>query len=185
MKTNYFLSLFLTTLILFSCADTQKKDAYSSSNTVKIENNDLLKSQNGSILQNSYEFYIYINDNNAEFILDIECRVHNTDSLRSPETYFLIEKYINTASFKDRQNSYIFSEIYRNFMPDWSLKSNNGINSEEKFFTNEITKGIYRVIFTCFTKNNFTAEISLKSNTKIDIFYSLEKAEEKLKQSAP
>ncbi len=180
MKTNYFLLLFLTTLIFFSCVDTQKKEQYKNNNLYEMQKSELEIIENFEYFGKSQVFYIILNDNNTLFELDLKCKVLNSDSQPNPAVFYVMGKYINTEKFGDLKQPYVFTEVFRNFSEDWNAKNPSVIKSNSNFFTKSISKGMYRIVFTCYMNRDFTALISTKSDYSVQIFNSFEKAKEAL-----
>lgn len=95
----------------------------------------------------------------AEYIADIA-------GTRKPrKTYFIIEKMIDTAHFKNKNVKDIFTELGRNFETDWTRTREIEVNSvNNNLFRSLDEKSVYRIRYTAFLNEDLDFIIKVEAD---------------------
>lgn len=166
---KYFLFLILITTII-SCKSTNERQEFKYNLTINKNNDDLNKIKNYYNGYNSYVIYFVLKSNTDRIKFSSKCNYINKDYLENVEfpISIIIEKGINTKRLSN--DSYTYTEIFRNFSIDSAISSDFYINNNINDSLKKLSKGIYRIVLSSQNSNEYNLTLTISSNYEFEMF---------------
>jgi hypothetical protein len=136
---------------------------------------DLIKSNDRIDREKTWQvFFLLVKPEDCIKIIFKSSLPDTTGKTAPVKTFFIVEKIIDISRF-NKKGGVMYSEIGRNFDSSWSEAGEIMLCSSKTDPIKILSKAAYRIRFTALTAENFTFEVTVKSNRsrKIGILENL------------